>query len=113
MSNFGAPESLQSENESPWCPAFHKSANLIELYGKRVCPSCGTQWHYVVPKSELIDEEDGADVPTQSQAPLGPRTKKLRPSKTGGADVVESGSSQASRPTSDLRRTTRSTAHLR
>jgi hypothetical protein len=86
---------------------------LIELYGKRVCPSCGTQWHYVVPKSELIDEEDGADVPTQSQAPLGPRTKKLRPSKTGGADVVESGSSQASRPTSDLRRTTRSTAHLR
>ncbi len=73
----------------------------------------GTQWHYVVPKSELIDEENGVDVPTQSQAPLGPRTKKLRPNKTRGADIVESGSSQASRPTLDLRRTTRSTAHLR
>uniref|UniRef100_A0A2N9EN79 Ty3 transposon capsid-like protein domain-containing protein n=1 Tax=Fagus sylvatica TaxID=28930 RepID=A0A2N9EN79_FAGSY len=96
-------------NDIPSCQVCNEAG----VKGERVCPSCGTQWHYVVPKSELIDEEDGLDVPTQSQAPLGPRTKKLRPSKTGGADVVESGSSQASRPTSDLRRTTRSTAHLR
>ncbi|XP_023872014.1 uncharacterized protein LOC111984627 isoform X2 [Quercus suber] len=78
--------------------------------GERVCPSCGTEWNYVVPKAELIDEEDEADVPTQTQPPRGPRTKRLRSSKTDSADVVGTGSSQASRPTSDLRRTTRSTA---
>lgn len=81
--------------------------------GERVCPSCGTEWNYVVPKAELVDEEDEADVPTQTQPSRGPRTKRLRSSRTDSADVVGTGSSQASRPTSDLRRTTRSTAYSR
>ncbi|KAE8057135.1 hypothetical protein FH972_013848 [Carpinus fangiana] len=83
--------------------------------GGRNCPGCGTQWHYAVPKAELIEEEEEeeADVPTQSQPPVGPKRKRLESSKTGDANVVQSGSSQASRPASDLRRVTRSAAHLR
>ena len=52
-------------------------------------------------------------MPTQSQPPVGPKRKRLETSKTGDANVVQSGSSQAARPASDLRRVTRSTAHLR
>lgn len=87
--------------------------------GGRICPSCGTQWNYAVPKAELIEEEEEeeaeakANVPTQSQPPVGPKRKRLETSKTGDANVVRSDSSQASRPTSDLRRITRSTTHLR
>ncbi|XP_062165323.1 uncharacterized protein LOC133871883 isoform X2 [Alnus glutinosa] len=83
--------------------------------GGRICPSCGTQWHYAVPKAELIEEEEEeeADVPTQSLPPVGPKRKRLETSKTGDVNIVRSGSSQASISASDLRRTTRSTAHLR
>ncbi|KAF5455900.1 hypothetical protein F2P56_025429 [Juglans regia] len=77
--------------------------------GERVCPSCGTQWHYVAPKPELIEEENEAEAPTQSQPPSGSKRKRLESSKPGDANAVRTGPSQASRPTSDLRRTTRST----
>ncbi|KAB1212087.1 hypothetical protein CJ030_MR5G001801 [Morella rubra] len=82
--------------------------------GERVCPSCGTQWHFVVPKAELLEEDEESDVPTQSQPPLGPKRKRLETGKTGDANAVQSGSSQTSgSTTTDLRRTTRSTARLK
>ncbi|KAG2698589.1 hypothetical protein I3760_07G157900 [Carya illinoinensis] len=81
--------------------------------GESVCPSCGTQWNYVAPKAELIEEENEADAPTQGQPPSGSKRKRLESSKPSDANAVRSGPSQASRPTSDLRRTTRSTTRIK
>lgn len=84
--------------------------------GERVCPSCGIQWNYVVPKAEIIEEEDEdeQDVPpTQSQPPTEPKRKRLRTSRTGDTDAAGPGSSQLSQSTSDTRRRTRSSAGLR
>ncbi|XVE59128.1 hypothetical protein DITRI_Ditri05aG0020700 [Diplodiscus trichospermus] len=93
----------------------------ISQRGKIVCPSCDTQWHYQAPKAETIDLEDEATGSSQSQPPfrqtqsqpsLRSRRKRQRLSKHGDAETVGH-SSQASIPNSDMRRVTRSSAHLR
>ncbi|KAL6195853.1 hypothetical protein ACLB2K_031470 [Fragaria x ananassa] len=70
--------------------------------GETVCPSCGTQWPYTRPKAEAV-EDDEPDCATQSQPPVVPRKKKLRTSRIGDGDIVESRSSQVSLPGRHLR----------
>ncbi|XP_059665099.1 uncharacterized protein LOC132311278 isoform X2 [Cornus florida] len=81
---------------------------------ERVCPGCGTQWLIPVSKTEVVEEEDEPNVPSQNGRPPQPSTRKtLRTGKTvDGGDTVGSGSSQASLLNSDTRRTTRSSARL-
>ncbi|XWS53240.1 hypothetical protein CRYUN_Cryun11dG0140800 [Craigia yunnanensis] len=89
--------------------------------GVIVCPSCDTQWQYQPPKIEPIELEVEAKGPTQSQPPsssiqsqpsLRSRRKRQRLSQNDDAETVGF-SSQASLPTSDVKRVTRSSARLR
>ncbi|XP_015873366.1 uncharacterized protein LOC107410447 [Ziziphus jujuba] len=75
--------------------------------GGRVCPSCGTQWKYG-PKLELVEHDDEPNMPTQSQPPPRPRIKRQRTN-----NETESGPSQHSQPSSDMRRATRSSNRAR
>ena len=86
-----------------------------------VCPSCDTQWQYQPPKAEPIELEDEAKGLTQSQPPssstqsqpsLRSRRKRQRLSQNDAAETVGF-NSQASLPTSDAKRVTRSSARLR
>ncbi|KAL5819913.1 hypothetical protein ACOSQ4_023755 [Xanthoceras sorbifolium] len=89
--------------------------------GEILCPRCGKQWHYQLPKAEALEEEN-QNGPTQSQPPTGrnrgqPPTgrerKRLRTNRGDDSDTVACSSTQASQPDSDMRRITRSSAHLR
>lgn len=72
--------------------------------GKVVCPSCGMQWQFEAPKEEPLEEEVNGLI--QSEQPAGARSKRkrLRSADVGGS------SSQASIPSSDTRRVTRSSS---
>ncbi|KAJ7964867.1 Non-structural maintenance of chromosomes element 1-like [Quillaja saponaria] len=76
--------------------------------GERVCPSCGRQWKYAVPKAEAVQNDDELNGPTESQPPVGSRRLRRRTNNAGDAEIVGTGSSQIPAPTSDLRRITRS-----
>ncbi|XP_009773061.1 uncharacterized protein [Nicotiana sylvestris] len=84
---------------------------------EKVCPGCGTEWHYNITKAEVVDEEDDASAPDESQQPGEPLMRKRR--RTCGAtdadtpltrnrqrtrggndsDTVKPGSSQSTRVT--------------
>ncbi|XP_024019727.1 non-structural maintenance of chromosomes element 1 homolog isoform X2 [Morus notabilis] len=76
--------------------------------GGRVCPRCGTQWQYEGPKEEAVEEDDKSTMAASSRAPPAPKRKKPRID-----DASEWGSSQASVPSSQPRRVTRSSASAR
>ncbi|KAK3042249.1 hypothetical protein RJ639_001844, partial [Escallonia herrerae] len=80
---------------------------------ERVCPGCGTEWHYILPKAEALEEQNNANGPSQSDPPPEAfKGKKLRTRKTADVDDVRSGSSQASLHSSETRRITRRSARL-
>lgn len=83
------------------------------LQVEQVCPSCGRQWRWVLPKAEEIEEEDAQDVQIQSQPVPRPKRMKLRSRAATNADTLLPASSQGAPHSSDFRRTTRSSARLR
>ncbi|KAL5580062.1 hypothetical protein UlMin_012504 [Ulmus minor] len=68
----------------------------------RVCPSCSTQWPFTGPKAEAVDEDEEPNVTTQSQLPSERKRKR-----------IDSSSSQASQPISDVKRVARRSARAR
>ncbi|KAF3440629.1 hypothetical protein FNV43_RR18913 [Rhamnella rubrinervis] len=76
--------------------------------GGRYCTSCGTQWKYDGAKVELVEQDDEPNLPPQSQPPPVPKIKRQRTN-----NVIESGSSVISQPSSDLIRVTRSHSRAR
>ncbi|KAF7815474.1 non-structural maintenance of chromosomes element 1-like protein [Senna tora] len=66
---------------------------LKQLFSKRksekVCPSCGTQWKYTVPKAEAILTDDDNE-PRASQPATGSTGRKRRTIRTVDENVVES-----------------------
>ncbi|XP_016508144.1 uncharacterized protein LOC107825748 isoform X2 [Nicotiana tabacum] len=84
---------------------------------EKVCPGCGTEWHYNITKAEVVDEEDDASAPDESQQPGEPLMRKRRRTcgvtdadtpltrnrqRTRGgndSDTVKPGSSQSTRVT--------------
>lgn len=70
------------------------------MQAEKVCPGCGTRWHYNIAKVEALDEEEDASAPPESQQPSGPSTRKRLRTRAGiDADTLEPGSSQSTRVT--------------
>ncbi|KAL4560978.1 hypothetical protein LXL04_033136 [Taraxacum kok-saghyz] len=91
---------------------------------EKVCPKCGTQWPYVMTKSEAIEEEEETDV---QQPPMRKRQKSTRHAEETESNSQPPENGQPSRrkaavkvdpdglgPSPELppRRTTRNTARL-
>ncbi|KAJ4724562.1 non-structural maintenance of chromosomes element 1-like, partial [Melia azedarach] len=76
--------------------------------GETLCPGCGLQWQIQVPKAEVIEEGEEPSEPVPSQPPPGPKRKRLRTNEAHDTDILRCSSSQSSLPSSDFRRTTRS-----
>lgn len=67
---------------------------------EKVCPGCGTRWHYNIAKVEALDEEDDASAPPESQQPREPSTRKRpRTRAVIDSDTLEPESSQSTRLT--------------
>ncbi|XP_016513792.1 uncharacterized protein LOC107830679 [Nicotiana tabacum] len=84
---------------------------------EKVCPGCGTEWHYNIAKAEVVDEGEDASAPPESQQPGEPLMRKRRrtcggtdadtpltrnrPRTCGGtdSDTLKPGSSQSTRVT--------------
>ncbi|CAN4089741.1 unnamed protein product [Withania somnifera] len=68
---------------------------------EKACPGCGTIWHYNIAKVEVLDEEEDAPAPPESQQPREPLTRKRPRTRAGiDSDILEPGSSsQATRVT--------------
>ncbi|KAJ9178606.1 hypothetical protein P3X46_010476 [Hevea brasiliensis] len=80
---------------------------LSQSRGKIVCPTCGVQWEFQIPKPEAIEVEDELNEPTVSQPPAGSKRRKLKANRNADADIGACGSSQVSSAT-NLKRVTRS-----
>ncbi|KAJ8565173.1 hypothetical protein K7X08_007749 [Anisodus acutangulus] len=67
---------------------------------EKVCPGCGTGWHYNIAKVETLDEEGDVSAPPESQQPREPSTRK-RPRTRGvtDSDTLKPESSQSTRVT--------------
>ncbi|KAL6987229.1 hypothetical protein U1Q18_012980 [Sarracenia purpurea var. burkii] len=90
--------------------------SLKKLQVGRICPGCGTPWQLPVSKIEAVEEDDdGNGLPQSHPPPPGSsRRKKLRTSQDVDSGTLGSASSQPLlMPTSDTRKTTRSSARLR
>ncbi|KAK6802385.1 hypothetical protein RDI58_000165 [Solanum bulbocastanum] len=67
---------------------------------EKVCPGCGTSWHYNIAKVEALDEEEDASAPPESQQPREPSTRKRpRAHAVIDSDTLEPESSQSTRLT--------------
>ena len=88
---------------------------MDELQVEKVWSGCGTPWLLPVHKTEAVEEEeDDANGPTQNKPPPGPSTRKrLRTFEVVDSGTIGSCSSQDSVPSSDTRRTTRSSSRMR
>ncbi|KAL8122068.1 uncharacterized protein LOC141659393 [Apium graveolens] len=78
---------------------------------ERICPGCGTQWKYTVPKSEFVvhDEEELPNGNSQNQAPIEPPLRKKQRRNRTVDDTSGSGPTQNCKVKSEMRRTRRST----
>lgn len=70
------------------------------MQAEKVCPGCGTRWHYNIAKVEAVDEEEDASAPPESQQPREPSTRKRPRTRAAiDSDTVEPESSQSTRLT--------------
>ncbi|KAK1390755.1 hypothetical protein POM88_018933 [Heracleum sosnowskyi] len=77
---------------------------------ERICPGCGTQWEYTVPKSEFVvhDEEELPNGNSQNQPPPKPPARKKQRHNRTADDMSETGPSQNCTVKSEMRTTRRS-----
>ncbi|CAK7329204.1 unnamed protein product [Dovyalis caffra] len=82
---------------------------ISQSRGEIVCPSCGIQWHHGVAKTEVIEEGEDLNEPSQSRPRTGSKRKKMKANKNMAAETFGCGSSQNSQSGSG-RRITRASA---